>query len=72
MYAVELLENLAQVLLLDAYAGIADGDRDLAGRGVPRADVEIQRLIGLAVLDGVVDEVEDDIAEMRLADRKSG
>ena len=68
MYAVELLENLAQVLLLDAYAGIADGYGHLAGRGVPRADVYIQRLIGLAVLDGVVDEVEDDIAEMSLLD----
>ena len=64
MDAIELLKDFPEVLLLDADTCIADGDRNLAGRGVPCSDIDIERLVWLAVFYSVVDKIEYNIAEM--------
>jgi hypothetical protein len=64
VYAVELFEDFAEVFLLDADAGIPDRDRHLAGRRIPSAYVDVKWFVRLAIFYCIVDEIEDDIAEM--------
>ena len=67
VYTVELVEYLAQVLLLDALTGIADTKVQLLVV-VPCTDIDIQRLVGLAVLHGIVHQIGDGVLEVNLID----
>ena len=64
---VELLENLLQVVLLDTDTGIADREVEV-GVVIPRLEVNVQRLVRLAILDGVVHQVKEGVLEMHLID----
>ena len=65
--AVELVKHLLEALFLNADARIADGEVEVLVV-VPGLQVYIYRLVGLAILHGVVDEVVDDILEMYIVD----
>ena len=60
--AVELLEDLLEVLFLDTLARVANGETEVVLR-VPRLQIDVERLVGFGIFDGIVQEVEDDIAE---------
>ena len=67
MNTVELVEDLLHILLLNAQACIADAETEMVLL-VPSADIEVERLIGLAVFHRVVHQVGDGILEMYLID----
>ena len=64
---VELVEDLLQVLLLDALSGVAYREVQLVVV-VPCVDVDIDRLVGLAILHGIVHQIGDGILEVDLVD----
>ena len=65
--AVELVEYLLHVLLFDALSCIADAEAEMLLL-VPRADIEVERLVGLTVFHRVIHQVGDGILEMHLID----
>ena len=71
MYTVELIEDLAEVLFLDALTGVANGEVELVGI-VPGMDVDVEGFVLLAVLHSIVHQVGDGILEMHLVDIDSG
>ena len=64
---VELVEDLLQVLLLDALSCVAYGEVQLVVV-VPCMDVDIDGLVGLAILHGIVHQIGDGILEVDLVD----
>ena len=64
---VEFLENLLQVVLLDTDTGVADREVEVVVV-IPCLEVDVQRLVGLAILDGVVHQIEEGVLEMNLID----
>ena len=67
MYAVELVENLLQIVFLDAQARIANREEQMVF-SVPPLQIDVERLLRLAVFHSVVQQVVDDILEMYLID----
>ena len=67
MHAVELLKHLLQIFLLDADAGISHGEAEM-GIVVPCTQIDIERLLGLAILHGVVHQIEEGVLEVHLID----
>ena len=70
MYTIELIEYLLQVLLLDALTRIADREVEFL-LIIPGTDVDVERFLLLAILDGIVHEVGNSILEMYLIDEDS-
>ena len=67
MYAIELVEDLPHVLLLDAQTGVAYGESETVFL-VPRADIDVECLLGLAILHGIVHQIGNGILEVHLID----
>ena len=67
MHAVELFEDFAEVFFLDALTGVADGEIELL-LVVPGADIDVEGLVLLAVLHGIVHEVGNGVLEVYLID----
>ena len=65
MNSIELVEDLLQALLLHAQARIRDGEIEML-LIVPSLHRDVEWLIWLAILHGVVHQIEDDILEMNL------
>ena len=65
---IELIEDLLDVLFLDAQTRVADGEAEMVFV-VPRADIDVERLLGLTVLHGIVHQVGDGILEVHLIDK---
>ena len=71
MNAIELVEYLLQVLLLHSHARIVDGQIEMMFI-IPCLHRDEQRLIRLAILHGIVHQIEDYILEMPLVDEEGG
>ena len=67
MHTIELIEDFLDVLLLDALSGITDAEQQSVVF-VPRADIDIEWLVGLAIFHGIVHQIGDGILEMHLID----
>ena len=67
MYAVELLEDLLQVLLLHTDARVAHGEVEVVVI-VPSLQIDVDGLVGLTVFHRVVHQVEDHVLEVYLVD----
>lgn len=64
---IELIEYLLGVLALDAHTVVFDRETQAVAL-VPRADVDVELLIGLAILHRIVEQIGDGILEMHLVD----
>ena len=70
MYAVELVEYLLQVLLLDAQAVVLNGEVQVL-LVVPRLDHQFQRLIWVTVFHRIVQQVVNHVREVHLVNKDS-
>ena len=66
--SVELIENLLHVLLLDAQTRVADAEAETLLL-IPSTDIEVERLVRLAIFHGVVHQVGDGVLEVYLIDK---
>ena len=65
MYAIELVEYLLDIFFLDALTVILDAEAQMLAF-VPSANVDVDRLIGLAIFHRVIQQVGDGIGEVHL------
>ena len=65
MYAIELVEHLLKIVLLKSKTRIANREIQMLVV-VPCAQVDVHRLVGLAILYGIVEQVVNYVLEMHL------
>ena len=66
MHAVELVEDAFQVVLLNADAVIGNADAEVRLALIVGVNLDGKRLVFSAILEGIVQEVEDDVREVHL------
>ena len=67
MDAVEFVEDLLDVLFLDAQSRITNTETE-AVLLVPCTDIDIERLFWFTILDSVIHQIGDGVLEMHLID----
>ena len=65
MDTIELVEYLLHVFLLDAQTRVTDAEAETL-LFIPSTDIEVERLVWLTILHGVVHQVGDSILEVYL------
>ena len=68
VHAIELIEYLLHVLLLDALPRIANAQVQLLAI-VPRVDIDVEWFVLLTILHGIIHQVGDGILEVYLIDK---
>ena len=66
MHAIELVEDALQVVLLYADAVVGDADAEVCLALIEGVNLDGERLVLASVLEGVVQQVEDDVCEVHL------